>query len=69
MDPARPTLEYLVCPECGTQYLARAQPAAGAGHETPPRRDRWFRCERCNKRVKSVDPEAAGPLTIDGSVE
>lgn len=46
------TLDHLVCPICGARYLPRT------AHALEPRgnRPRWFNCQRCNKRVRSVDP-------------
>jgi DNA-directed RNA polymerase subunit RPC12/RpoP len=65
MQSPKPRAVYLACPHCGTRYLARAQPTAGAA----PKKDRWFRCQRCDKRVRSIDPVEPDPLTVDDSAE
>ena len=50
IEPARTDLQYLGCPQCGTRYVAREQQAAAM----LKRKDRWFCCQRCNKRVRSA---------------
>jgi hypothetical protein len=57
MEAAGPRFEYLMCPRCGTRYLARQASATA-----PAAKARWFDCKRCNKRVKSADIPSPEPL-------
>jgi hypothetical protein len=53
VESAGPGHEHLECPTCGARYLAR-----GPCSDELQRKDRWFQCHRCNKRVRSAEPEA-----------
>ncbi len=64
MEPAGPTFEYLACPECGTRYLAREHRDTVA-----PKKARWFHCQRCNKRVQSLEVAGPEPVAIDAPPE